>query len=86
MRREIFSEEHDLFREQVRRFVEREVEPRVPEWNERGMTDREISRRLGEEGLLGANQPIEYGGAGGAWWTTELQKRLTSQCLQLHGG
>jgi acyl-CoA dehydrogenase len=65
MRREIFTEEHDLFREQVRRFVEREVEPRVPEWNERGMTDREIWRRLGEEGLLGANQPVEYGGAGG---------------------
>ncbi len=65
MRREIFTEEHDLFRAQVRRFVEREVEPRVPEWNERGMTDREIWRRLGEEGLLGANQPVEYGGAGG---------------------
>jgi acyl-CoA dehydrogenase len=65
MRREIFSEEHDLFRSQVRRFVEREVEPKVPEWNERGMTDREIWRRLGEEGLLGTNQPVEYGGAGG---------------------
>jgi acyl-CoA dehydrogenase len=65
MRREIFSEEHDLFRGQARRFVEREVEPRVPEWNERGMTDRQIWRRLGEEGLLGANQPMEYGGAGG---------------------
>jgi alkylation response protein AidB-like acyl-CoA dehydrogenase len=65
MRREIFSEEHDLFRSQVRRFVETEVEPKVPEWNERGMTDREIWRRLGEEGLLGTNQPVEYGGAGG---------------------
>jgi acyl-CoA dehydrogenase len=65
MRREIFTEEHDLFREQVRRFVEKEVEPRVAEWNERGMTDRQTWRRLGEEGLLGANQPVEYGGAGG---------------------
>jgi acyl-CoA dehydrogenase len=65
MKREIFSEEHDLFREQVRRFVEKEVEPKVPEWNERGMTDRHVWKRLGEEGLLGANQPIEYGGAGG---------------------
>lgn len=65
MRREIFSEEHELFREQVRRFVEKEVEPKVPQWNERGMVDRDIWRRLGEEGLLGANQPVEYGGAGG---------------------
>src|SRR5438034_11683034 len=65
MRREIFTEDHDLFRDQVRRFAEREVEPRVAEWNERGMVDRAIWRRLGEEGLLGANQPVEYGGSGG---------------------
>ena len=65
MRREIFTEDHDLFRDQVRRFAEREIEPNVAEWNERGMVDRAIWRRLGEEGLLGANQPVEYGGAGG---------------------
>jgi acyl-CoA dehydrogenase len=65
MRREIFCEEHELFREQVRRFAEHEIAPKVPEWNERGMVDRAIWRRLGEEGLLGANQPVEYGGAGG---------------------
>ena len=65
MRREIFSEEHEEFRRQVRRFAEREIEPRVADWNERGMVDRAIWRRLGEEGLLGANQPVEYGGAGG---------------------
>jgi acyl-CoA dehydrogenase len=65
MKREIFSEEHELFREQVRRFVEREVEPKIADWNERGMVDRATWRRLGEEGLLGANQPVEYGGAGG---------------------
>jgi acyl-CoA dehydrogenase len=65
MKREIFSEEHELFREQVRRFVEREVEPKIADWNDRGMVDRATWRRLGEEGLLGANQPTEYGGAGG---------------------
>jgi acyl-CoA dehydrogenase len=65
MKREIFSEEHELFREQVRRFVDREIEPKVADWNERGMVDRATWRRLGEEGLLGANQPVEYGGAGG---------------------
>lgn len=64
MRRDLFSDEHDLFRDQVRRFVEREVEPRVPEWNEKGMSDRETWRRAGEAGLLGACAPEEYGGAG----------------------
>jgi acyl-CoA dehydrogenase len=64
LRRDLFSDEHDLFRDQVRRFVEREVEPRVPEWNEKGMSDRETWRRAGEAGLLGACAPEEYGGAG----------------------
>jgi acyl-CoA dehydrogenase len=64
LRRDLFTDEHDLFRDQVRRFVEREVEPRVPEWNEKGMSDRETWRKAGEAGLLGACAPEEYGGAG----------------------
>ena len=64
MRREIFSEEHELFRTQFRRFVAAEVEPHVLEWNAAGITPRAIWKRMGEEGYLGANQPVEYGGAG----------------------
>ena len=65
MRREIFDEEHELFREQFRRFVEREVEPHVAEWNAAGIVPRAIWKRMGEEGYLGADQPVAYGGAGG---------------------
>jgi acyl-CoA dehydrogenase len=65
MKRDIFSQEHDLFREQFRRFAEKEIAPRVAEWNERGTSDRETWRKLGAAGFLGANQPVEYGGAGG---------------------
>ncbi|HVP27589.1 MAG TPA: acyl-CoA dehydrogenase family protein [Myxococcota bacterium] len=65
MRRDIFSEEHELFRAQFRRFAEKEIAPKVAEWNARGMSDRDTWRRLGEEGFLGANQAEEYGGAGG---------------------
>ena len=64
MRREIFSEEHELFRAQFRRFVAAELEPHVLEWNAAGVTPRAIWKRMGEEGYLGANQPVEYGGAG----------------------
>ena len=62
--RDVFGEEHELFRSQVRRFVEREVVPKIPEWNARGMSDRESWRRAGEEGFLGVNAPEAYGGAG----------------------
>jgi alkylation response protein AidB-like acyl-CoA dehydrogenase len=65
VKREIFSEEHDLFRAQFRRFAEEEIEPKVAGWNEKGMTDLETWRRFGEGGYLGANAPEEYGGAGG---------------------
>ena len=63
--RDVFSEEHELFRKQFRRFAAAEIEPKIAEWNERGMTDPATWRKCGREGFLGANQPVEYGGAGG---------------------
>ena len=64
MRREIFSAEHDMFREQVRRFVDNEIEPKVAEWNRNGISDRESWRKMGAAGFLGANAEEEYGGGG----------------------
>ncbi|HEY5656833.1 MAG TPA: acyl-CoA dehydrogenase family protein [Myxococcota bacterium] len=65
MRREIFDEEHEIFRAEFRRFAEAEIAPRVEGWNRAGQTDRETWRRLGSAGYLGANAPEEFGGAGG---------------------
>ena len=53
-----------MFRAQVRRFVDTEIEPKVPEWNRAGMSDRASWRKMGEAGFLGANAPAEYGGGG----------------------
>src|SRR6202795_1809174 len=64
MRRDIFSEEHEMFRAQVRRFVDTEIEPKVLEWNRAGMSDRASWRKMGAAGFLGANAPAEYGGGG----------------------
>jgi len=65
MRREIFSEEHEHFRAEFRRFVEAEIEPRVEAWNRAGISDRETWQRCGQQGYLGASAPEEYGGGGG---------------------
>ena len=65
MRRTIFSEEHELFRAQFRRFAEREIDPKLAQWNTDGITDRATWRRLGEEGFLGPAMPEQYGGGGG---------------------
>jgi acyl-CoA dehydrogenase len=65
LRRDLYSEEHELFRAQFRRFAEAEIAPRVERWNREGRSDRETWRRAGEAGFLGAAAPVEYGGAGG---------------------
>ncbi len=64
MRRTIFSDEHDLFRSEFRRFAEAEIVPHLEAWNDAGISDRAAWRKMGEAGFLGANQPEEYGGAG----------------------
>ncbi len=64
MKRDIFTEEHELFREQFKRFAEKEIVPKIAHWNETGMSDRESWRRVGAEGFLGGNAPAEYGGSG----------------------
>ena len=65
MRRDVYGEDHELYREQFRRFAEKEIAPKIAAWNAAGMPDRETWRRLGEEGFLGASMPEAYGGAGG---------------------
>ncbi len=64
MRRTIFTEEHEQFRQMVRTFLEKECVPHMPEWLEAGMVSREAWRKAGELGLLGWEVPPEYGGLG----------------------
>jgi acyl-CoA dehydrogenase len=57
--------EHELLRDQVARFIAREVEPHGQAWEEQGFVPREVLRRLGAAGLLGLVFEPEYGGGGG---------------------
>jgi len=65
LERDVYSEDHELFRAQFRRFAEAEIAPRVEAWNREGRSDKATWRRAGQEGFLGAAAPAEYGGAGG---------------------
>jgi acyl-CoA dehydrogenase len=55
--------EHELLREQVARFIAREVEPFAAAWEEEGCVPRELLRKMGDAGLLGLMYESEYGGA-----------------------
>ena len=57
------SPEHELLREQIARFVAREVEPHALAWEEAGSTPREVLRKLGSAGLFGLMYEEAYGGA-----------------------
>jgi acyl-CoA dehydrogenase len=56
--------EHALLREQVSRFVAREVEPFGAQWEEQGFVPREVLRRMGAAGMLGLMWEPQYGGGG----------------------
>ena len=64
MRRDLFTDDHEAFRELVRDFVEKEVVPTYPDWEKVGRMPRETFKRLGSLGLLGMAIPEEYGGGG----------------------
>ncbi|MFE6921978.1 acyl-CoA dehydrogenase family protein [Nocardia sp. NPDC057663] len=64
MRREMFTPDHEAFRELVRGFVEKRIVPNYADWERAGRMPREIFTEMGELGLLGIALPEEYGGAG----------------------
>jgi len=54
--------EHALLREQVARFIAREVEPHAQAWEDQGCVPREVLQRMGRAGLLGLMYEAQYGG------------------------
>jgi alkylation response protein AidB-like acyl-CoA dehydrogenase len=63
-RRAIFEDEHEDFRESVRRWLTNEVAPRFAQWEEDGIVPREVFAAAGEHGFIGTQIPEELGGAG----------------------
>ena len=64
MERTIFEDEHDLFRESFRRFVDDEILPNFDAWEDAGLADRSLFTEAGSHGFLGMAIPEEYGGGG----------------------
>jgi len=57
-----FTEEHNLFRQSLRAFLEKEVKPHIEQWEKDGEIPRSIYKRFGEMGYHGILLPEEYGG------------------------
>tara|TARA_R100000935_G_scaffold2912_1_gene7922 strand:- start:3333 stop:4493 length:1161 start_codon:yes stop_codon:yes gene_type:complete len=59
-----FTEEHNLFRESFREFLQKEVVPHIDKWEETGHIERFIWKKFGEMGYFGLTYPEQYGGLG----------------------
>ena len=60
--RTLFSSEHELFRDSVRKFLEQEAAPFHAQWEKQGHVDRALWNKAGEQGMLCSHLPEEYGG------------------------
>ncbi|XP_067844251.1 long-chain specific acyl-CoA dehydrogenase, mitochondrial isoform X1 [Heptranchias perlo] len=88
--RRIFSEEHDIFRQSVRRFFEAEVVPYHTQWEKDGQVSREVWEKAGQQGLLGVNTPEEHGGLSGdilsaaVVWEEQMYVNCSGPGFSLH--
>jgi acyl-CoA dehydrogenase len=64
MQRDIFTSEHDAFRDLVRSFIAREITPYHEQWERDGVVSRDVWLAAGRAGLLGIDIDEKYGGGG----------------------
>ncbi|MCG2581112.1 MAG: acyl-CoA dehydrogenase family protein [Marinobacter sp.] len=62
--RSIYNSDHELFRENVRRFFRAELEPNIEQWEEESVVPRSLWEKAAENGFLCCGVPEEYGGPG----------------------
>lgn len=65
-----FTEEHEMFRDTVKQFVQAEIAPHSQEWDEEGIFPKELFKKAADLGLFGIRLDPRYGGSGLDWWYT----------------
>ena len=75
-----FTQEHEDFREGVRRFMETELRPHAREWEEARWFPNEVFHRCAEVGYLGLKYEEEYGGQGGGYVADAVFAEELSRC------
>ena len=77
-----YTEEHDLFRQTVRQFAEKEIAPYADEWEAQKDFPSELFKKAGQLGIFGAHYPEAHGGSGGDYWFSiaKAQELPRSRC------
>ena len=63
LKRDLFNDDHEAFRNMVRRFIDNEIAPHHASWEEAGIVPRELWLKAGAAGMLCCTVPEQYGGA-----------------------
>ena len=81
----VFDDQHDMFRQAVRTFVQKEVEPHVEDWEQAGQIPKSIWPRMGALGFLGVEYDERYGGGGADFVSTMVlcEEMARSGCASL---
>ena len=75
MNRNLFNEEHEIFRDSVRSFMQKEIAPNLDKWAKQGIVDREAFLKAGENGLLVKKRAEQARG----WLWREVSESLLSE-------
>ena len=75
-----FTEEHQLFRKQVRAFAEKELAPNAEAWEKDELFPSWVFKKAGELGITGAHYPEEVGGGGGDYWFSLVKSEELIRC------
>jgi citronellyl-CoA dehydrogenase len=76
-----FREEHDLFRNTVRQFAQKELAPYADEWERAELFPNEVFKKAGALGVFSAHYPEEHGGQGGDYWFSVAKAEELPKCL-----
>ncbi len=66
----MFTEEHDLIRQTVKRFCQERIAPHAAQWDEEGIFPREIFQEAARLGLFGIRIDPQWDGSGMDWWAS----------------
>ena len=80
MKSQYFNQDHDLFRQSVRQFIEKEVVPHAETWEAERRIPISIFKRMGDLGFLGLMYPEEYGGSQADFWYSVVFLEELARC------
>lgn len=80
MKSQYFNEDHQIFRQSIRQFIQKEVLPHADTWEADRRIPKSIFQKMGQQGYLGLMYPEAYGGADADFWYSVVFLEELARC------